>query len=443
MCGALIPLLLLTGTCSPPQHEIPVWASDQSFEPVRWPAALRGQVALSNSEPAAGARVSVDLVVQLYVFGGLCEHTVHSAETRTDESGKWSVPTENFPPLRHRPFSVQITATAEGLVPWQTWAYCGVADSQIPAGMPNIRLDPGHVVSGRCVDEQGRAASGARFRLYTRSPKRGRWGLRHYACSERGEFRFLVPREGTFGYWITGETLAPRFELAPDREAQDVTYKLRSGARLIGFVRGPGGLPVGGAVVKAVSVKDGRLPSYTLPFRVAAQTDAQGRFRLPPLSGEYNLVVTSAGEALDGRSLLATSRPPLFVPQLRELRSGREPVILRAAPRATIAGNIVWPDGAPAGRSEVRAYRMPEGNGPGLLLVRSVTDKQGAFKIELPRPLRNVLLQVPSRRFDGQSVHAVLMSASGGFESEDGFARTDVLAGDATVAFRFQRPTDN
>lgn len=418
---------------------LPKWADAQKRAPVRWPQNFTGLVQDEQKRPVGHAKLVLTIKAQLFPpGGGIVEKPVLRREVATDEAGRWSISTTDFPAFKHRPLVVVVTASAPELVPWRTWGWNGF-ESKAPSGeWSTITLHPGIVIAGVCVDQGGRPARGARFRCFhfSAAPS-GEWGVKRYECDAEGRFRLLVPKSGQVAYWIVGEDLAPVFLRAPKEPDNNLKYKLKSGARVIGFLKNPAGEPVADAVVQAVSVFDGDIPAYTLPFEIAARTDSKGRFRLPPLSGEYTFRVTSAGELLDGTTFESPGQVPLVVPAVRNLQTRRTPLMLRSLKTVVISGIARWPDKSPAGDTTVAAYRMPDGNGVGVSLGRTTTGPDGQYSLRIPAPLKRFHLTADMNKLNGKYLQPVASSPDEKLKCTRGYAQTDQLDADTVVNFDF------
>ena len=387
----LLMLLSVMGAAAPAQEiKLPGWADARKREAVVWPKALRGLVQDEAEKPVANAKVTVVLQVQLYPPGGyIVEKDVYRREVTTDESGKWTLPTKDFPRIVHRPHSIVVMASAPNLVPWKTWVWHGMSDKKAFSGPLNVTLPEGYQVAGVCVDEDGAPVKGARFRVvHGNMGGGGRWATRDYECNDRGEFSLLVPKAGKKAFWIYGETLAPTYKPAPEEEKRDVRYEVKSGARAIGFVRDEAGKPAANVVVLGTSSFRGSMRGYSRPFTVFARTDNKGSFRLPPLEGEYMFMLTSAGKLVDGSFYESPEPAPTMVPVKRTLESGQEGFILRPSKSAIVSGTARWPDKSPAPGITISAFTKPGGKGRSVRLGESITDKDGRYSIRVPVPLQ-------------------------------------------------------
>ncbi len=228
------------------------------------------------------------------------------------------------------------------------------------------------------------------------------------------------------------------FKLAPDAEKRDLKYKLKSGARAFGFVRDETGKPAANVVVLATSSFSGTVPQYSLSFQFATRTDGQGRFRLPPLEGEYLFQLTSAGKLLDGSFFEAAIPAPMMIPVKRKLEFGRQGLILRPSKSAAVSGIARWPDKSPAADIIVSASARPDGKGRSVQIGETATDKTGRYSIRVPVPLqRFTVWSTSSAYFKGKRVTVRAHSDSKAFTTNRMSASAKPLESDAQVDFEY------
>ncbi|MFK7818890.1 MAG: hypothetical protein AB8G99_09230 [Planctomycetaceae bacterium] len=435
----LVVVALLVGCCAEPvvaqEVELPDWADAQKRAPVKWPKAFMGLVQNEDKQPIADAKVVVSLDMQLFPpGGGFVEKPVFQREVTTSEDGTWSLLTKDFPVLSHRPLVVVVKASAPDLVPWRSWNWHGYSTTTVKARQPTITLPRGYAVSGVCVDEQGNPAKGVRFRLHHSDSRNGAWATRQYACNDRGEFSLLLPKAGTKSFWIYGESHSPMFKLAPNQTTENLRYNLKDGSVAMGFVRGPDGKPAADVVVQAVSKETGRVRAYSIPFEPAVRTDKQGRFRLPPLRGEYQFRLTSGARLLDGSYFTSPTPAPVMLPVARNMDTGREKLILRTSKSAVVSGTVRWQDGTPAADTMMAAYKMPKGNGSGLSVGRMITDKNGRYSFRVPVPLEMFLVSADHRSRNGKHYKPAAKTDAKGFDCDES-AMTKLLESATTIDF--------
>jgi hypothetical protein len=272
------------------------------------PAVFEGRVLGPDDGPVAGARVRVE--------GVLAGGARFGASATSGPDGAYSV--AGLPPIERRHASplgsLSVEARAEGFAPLLVADVLDVGPQAVPdlAEGRTTRLDlhmvRGAVVTGRVVDENGRAVGGARLALmsYERPLGFGRFAdaPRHLASATTaadGTFRFAcVPAAGVHRPAILGPILpfGALVALGPDdrtgvatipvlRDGQThtVDVALATVAWVTGRAVDEAGAPVAGAAVSARSMADRPMaaafqgvPGMDVPCPHAT-TGADGRFR--------------------------------------------------------------------------------------------------------------------------------------------------------------------
>lgn len=428
--------LLALGCVSAYAAEIPKWATDQVRPEMSWPDTLSGIVVNEAEEPLAQARVVLALNAQVWVVGGVYEQEVYRASTTSGRDGQYSFSSRDIPRFAHRPLSVTVRAGAKDYVSWRSWNWYGMEETKVRAKLPTLKLKKGRPLSGRCVDPNGNPIPNAVLRGFYAGRTLGSWGDPITSCDEQGKFSILAPLDGPVGFWVYADDHGPNFFRA-ELEDKNLEFQLDEGARVFGLARAQDGSPIENAVVEAISSNTGNLPAYSLPFRIAARTDAKGKFRLPPIAGEYRLYLTSASKHMvEGGSYESPQRSRLSLPvQLKIDAGNRQNLILRESETAVVSGTVSWDNGEPAGGSMVRIAQMPKGNGSGFSLAQTVSDKNGRYRIRGPVPIERLVVYVESRRRDGQGVRAFATDSK---ESE--FRNFERVDGDTVVDFAFEAP---
>lgn len=393
------------------EPELPLWAAGQRLSPLywlEWPKELSGSVRDENGRPIPRAKVTLNVAVQLLVVGGQYENSVFRNETVTDEAGNYAFNTSDFPTIRHRPVVTTVTATAPDRVPWQAWWWYGPLDMVGEPRFGTITLAAGRVVSGRVIGRDGQPAFDAVLFGKYAGRARGRWAAGITKADKLGRFRILVPKGDGVGVWVSSNHAAPKFAALPANQKQELEITLEPGGELEGRVFSKQNQPVAGVVVVAESTFGGTFRTHYLPFRVAVRTDQDGRYRLPPLVGEYRVFVTEASTSMDESVTFESKSPiPTVLPQVETIEPGRNREIdFHGSDPVTIEGTVTWDDSKPVVGSTVTATRMPAGNGVGLKIAETFTDHKGHYRLAVPASVERLLINVLPRKHHGSNLRA-------------------------------------
>jgi hypothetical protein len=384
------------------------WANSPVSEPFEWPKELHGAVRDSEKRPVAGARIVLEIKVQLFPVGGVYEKIVYRQETVTNAEGRFAFQTAGMPAIRRRPIVATVTASAADRLTRQTWWWYGPQESEGEPGFGTITLATGRTVSGRVVDAAGAAVGDAVFYAYDTRFGGGRWVAGVIKVDAQGRFRFRAPAGDGVGAWVGSSQGAPQFVKLPENSGE-IEIKLERGTAVDGVLLTKELKPVAaGVLVATESFSGGAFPGYHLPYRLATRTDGEGRFHFPPLAGEYRFFVTEAWESMDRTDYIETKSTPLSVVPKTETFSDGESrkVTLYAGDSAKVDGTVRWDDGSPAAGSTVVFTMMPAGNGAGLQLGRAVTDASGHYELRLPEFVERVLVNVEPRKRNDQPFRA-------------------------------------
>jgi hypothetical protein len=147
----------------------------------------------------------------------------------------------------------------------------------------------------------------------------------------------------------------------------------------------------------------------TFATQAAVKTDAEGRYRLPPLLGDYKVFLAQAertDERLEDNFVVAAEPPPLVVPAKVTLVPEQSQTLdFRAGPTLTVRGHVRWPDGRPAVGAEVRASYLPQSFGTGIDLGDTETNKNGEYSFELPKPIDMISISAYGDRDENRKWH--------------------------------------
>ena len=117
----------------------------------------------------------------------------------------------------------------------------------------------------------------------------------------------------TVAWQVLGDYLAPRFiEVTDQSDQQDVV--LDQGVTLNGRVLDQSGNRVAGAVVGFRNTEHREMFAYIAVIGSAVKTDSQGKFRLPPLHGSYQLTVVKSAPDYSRQMMLVGTEPPDIEP---------------------------------------------------------------------------------------------------------------------------------
>ena len=134
----------------------------------------------------------------------------------------------------------------------------------------------------------------------------------------------------------------------------------------------------------------------SLRIRTSCVSDAEGRFRFPPLLGHFVVSLKNRDDVLekDSEAYRRAIDPPPMVPVALHLDApGEQAITLTEAPSAMVQGTVRWQDGRPA--AGVRFY--PQSTPQGACAGGSVaSDKDGRYALRLPLPLEDLLLTAQS-----------------------------------------------
>ncbi|WP_426756239.1 carboxypeptidase regulatory-like domain-containing protein [Myxococcus sp. Y35] len=292
-----------------------------------------GRVIGESGAGLAGARVTLF-------------HQAHSRffEATTDTEGRFT-----FGPLPKGDYSA--VAFAPDLLPEY---HRGLDDA-----FTVITLHPSRGFSGRVLAE-GSLVAGAEVHLVhssrvTTTDQEGRFSFEQLSP---GDYEVRAEHLGRHGF--------ANVTLTEEGRALEPTIHLGTLVVVEGVVRDESGRPIAGAEV-SVPGKLGLAP-------VVATTEADGRFRLGPLRREH-YVFTAVARGYQFKQLmdvtLSHSNPPL------------EFILQRAH---VVQGTVTEADGRPVPGAAVRVDA-----GEGIYVAGAVTDEQGHFDLDFPRPMAATL----------------------------------------------------
>lgn len=195
--------------------------------------------------------------------------------------------------------------------------------------------------------------------------------------------------------------------------------------------------PIAGVVVGLKTANDTTLHGVAFYANFASVTDDQGRFEFPPATGRSHVFVAKsvyASNRIDSRRVTGKA-PPHINPVEIDLdgKSQFRQVTLREITGTQkVSGTIKFDDGRPAAGVEVTAGAVPD-----VTFGSVLTDENGDYEIELPRPLTNGYLRVMGARDERGVWHSAV-----GFRSSTGqigdvhFERLDGDEGEVNWSLR-------
>lgn len=253
---------------------------------------IRGIVLGADGAPAAGAHVSVRPGLNAF-FGQLTERQYRWLETVTDSQGRFDLP--GVPPGS----GYTASATAKHLALEEVH---GVEVRVGQVAEVTIRGHEGALVAGRVVDPQGQPVQGANVAMVYLDISRVLFSADGRSApvttDAEGRFRLEHVAAGRVALVAAGQDLAPSpiadLAVVDGGVYDDLVLQLGEGATLRGRVVDDQQQPVAGAAVEVRPFERPDDPQFLKMMlkvrRVAATTDADGRFVARGLTGERLVV---------------------------------------------------------------------------------------------------------------------------------------------------------
>src|SRR5207244_4030221 len=106
-------------------------------------------------------------------------------------------------------------SNAKGYADAKWWCWYSHDDVNLEEHLTNVKMLPGRVVRGRCIDPDGVPVSGAIVKMahgYDSNSPAGNWAWDPRKTQDDGTFEFSVPRDdkGVFEVWTVYPQWAPR-----------------------------------------------------------------------------------------------------------------------------------------------------------------------------------------------------------------------------------------
>ena len=411
--------------------------------------AMAVRVTDEQGSPIPGARVRARLVRRRHrhLFLILEGWTTHTWEAQTDEDGRCSIANVPVPPDvdLHR---VYVDVVADGFVDRQLTS--GLRTRLALGGraprLARIRMSPGRKLVGRVIGADGEPALNARVHAVSSPVMRPRFvGEQYYrprTTDADGRFELFVVPEREVLLTIHTSQWAPRSVTVPAGGLDAGNVQLESGATVSGTLLDEQGRPAAGYWVVAETAAPPKSPILLSPTRVAAKTEPDGTFKLPPLKGEFTLCTPASFRLWQTEASKHSPRPKLAIlPQTHTLDRNPVESELRAVPQVRIAGRVLDVDGTPAKDVSMTMYcRQP---GCRLMFDAALTDGGGRFAFEgIPRGLSDLTVTGSSSRPWKRAERIYLRAKPLAYvkgRHEDGSVHLDQLNGDLPDAdFQFQ-----
>ncbi len=229
-----------------------------------------------------------------------------------------------------------------------------------------LQLGAGGVIAGRVVDDDGKGIPDVRVWIDTRRGRRGQVEGHRTNSDASGAFRLegLTPGGHRLKLVLSAEYLGPR-EVSATTDDTDLTLSYTRGAVIAGQLLGPDGKGIENVEMSA-------MPGDRSTAKwVNARSGKDGRFRFAGLTqGAIYTVRARPWERDIGRSDLMLARE-------RDVRPGREDLVLHLKVGGFIEGTLLRPDGSPAAAHMLSAFAKGETAGG----VQATADGQGAFRV--------------------------------------------------------------
>lgn len=350
-----------------------------------WPAQLSGVVKDMDGSGIDGAKVL--LTVTEYFREGTDdgEQTLKTVQTTSDESGQYTVTTDDWPvPSAERPYSVRYSASAPGYAPWQTWFFNRAGYRKVRESLPELKLPPGKEITGRCVDTSGKPVVGATIHGLTTFNQPGIWQRPHDPTDKDGRFRVVVPEGHDAALSIVSGSEGHEQVDIPAAHDDPLHVVMRGGTSLVGQVESLSGEPVAGTLVVLEQPQGNRKYKYATVLRFAAETDEQGRFRIPLARGEFRCFLAQASRS-DERAgedyfvFAERAAPPLATVMVSlDGKSGHKEIALRESETVRLGGTIRLEDGRPVEGCPIKVYCKHA------KIDQLVSDKDGQYSTNVP-----------------------------------------------------------
>ncbi|MEM9411919.1 MAG: redoxin domain-containing protein, partial [Planctomycetota bacterium] len=368
--------------------------ADDTDEPevgmIELPDRITGRIVDQKGQPIAGATADVNLLpyTQWNVAGQDKKFELPLA--KSDENGVFSlktkgirVPGEGFkisgdfysPMHPKRGLGISVRSVAETL------------EQGKPIEIGNFDLVPGRIITGRIVamdaDGMSKPDPVEPFVWAARGMPNA-WFGEIESCDEDGNFEILIPKAGQVELLVGSQNYAGVRVQVPIKESSVGEISLFEGTEVIGRLVDLNGDPVAGAVVQIEETgedKKTKLEAISFEIESSTQTDADGKFRIPPHRGKCRVSVVKRGRERGSNEILKSTSSIPFKQQTVTLNEGEKEFQVDLVEAATvwIHGTIRWPDGRPCPGVEFRseqAFFKTESDEQGNYSIRALKDKE-------------------------------------------------------------------
>lgn len=252
-----------------------------------------------------------------------------------------------------------------------------------------VRMRAGTQLTTRIFDADGKPISDARVSLLADIEPDGSDVWHHLRMSDKeGRLEICVPGNAVFGLIVVSERGAPFRRVYPASTNQLQEIHLQRGCVVSGQLLDRSGRPVPNCEVtleeedsQAVSTEFEvkRHGGGALDLTFQQQTDATGRFRFLPMTGNIRVYL----ECREG-----ADPPQIILPVSLKLPSvGEKWLPLMLAPTGQISGHILRPDGSPIANQTLELLVPPQLSLSYITLQTTRTDASGHYSLHVPFPL--------------------------------------------------------
>jgi protocatechuate 3,4-dioxygenase beta subunit len=289
---------------------------------------LEGVVVDPQDRPIEGAWVSI--MTATMRRGGSEEGVESGADGRFSVTGL-------------RPGTFMLSASREGYVRNR------MTGVKVPSEEPvRVVLEPGVKLSGRVVDEAGRAVAEARVMVFEegRGPGRMMPGRLTGSASSDAEGHFTVENQKPGQMTVKAQargfiTAESSVEVPPGRDVEGVRLVMRTGATIVGRITGPDGSPLAGAEVQVVDTS--KADTFDFMGPMSAVSDGEGNYRLEGITeGPRSVAATHDGYERAVKDL--------------QVRAGENRLDLRLGRGQEVGGRVVDRNGQPVADARVTLF---------------------------------------------------------------------------------------